>query len=103
MPEGTLEIHLGKINRPFKIKLNAKTEKEGIIKVLVYDSRKGKLGYWTKETDGLIGETILTGDHIDEIIRWGDKEYLQPAENSLNLILKIDLKLASVYAYDIVY
>jgi len=102
VPEGVIEIPLGKVYGSFKIKINCRTEKEGSIKAYLYDSRIGKNGNWIKDDTCLIAKTHLQGDKIDEDINWDGKAVLTPPKPDSNLMLRLELKISSVYAYDVV-
>ena len=91
-PYGEIDINLGELTSPVKLKLNLKTEKNGYLKTaLIMDGQTLK-GYGEEEA------IPLSGDYTNVTVSWKHGSLIHPS-NGKDIKLRIFLDKASVFAY----
>ncbi len=98
-PEGALDIDLGPVEQPSRLKLNYEADRGGAVRANLIradgDVNTDVAGH--TEADSV----PLTGNHVDQIVAWKDGDVIPPSEGR-PVTAHLSLDCASVYAYELV-
>ena len=98
-PEGSLDLQLGRIERPAHLRLNYKTERKGSVRVQLF-SRVGRDDLTPIKGCNAEQDVVpLTGDSIHETVRWRSGDIVHPPQEG-QIVARITLDRASIYAWD---
>ena len=90
-PEASIELDLGEWRVPVEIHLNYKTRPSGLIRAAIEGDPARSLD----------ASDVMSGDDLGGVLRWDGNAAVTPRDHG-ELVLKLQLESAEVYAYEVV-